>query len=86
MHGQTIYTDGWANDYSWIGALFDAADLSPSFHMENLRALLSDDDAAHWHQIKDQVGRELNLRRHRASADARLLQMTLRRLHTAGPG
>ncbi len=86
LHGQTIYTDGWANDYSWIGALFDAADLSPSFHIENLRALLSDDDAAHWHQIKDQVGRELNLRRHRASADARLLQMTLRRLHAAGPG
>lgn len=86
LHGQTIYTDGWANDYSWIGALFDAADLSPSFHIENLRALLSDSDAARWHQIKDQVGRELNLRRHRASSDARLLQMTLRRLHAAEPG
>ena len=66
--------------------MFDAADLSPAFHIENLRALLSDSDAACWHQIKDQVARELNLRRHRASSDARLLQMTLRRLRTGEPG
>ena len=86
LHGQTIYTDGWANDYSWLGALFDAADLLPSFHIENLRALLSDSEAARWHQIKDQIAGELSLRRHRASADAWLLQMTLRRLRTAEPG
>lgn len=86
LFGQTVYTDGWANDYSWIGALFDAADLSPSFHIENLRALLTDSEAARWHQIKDLVGHELNLRRHRASSDARLLQMTLCRLRVAHPG
>ena len=86
MRGQTVYTDGWANDYSWIGALFDAAGLSPSFHMQNLRALLSDSDSARWHQIKDQVARDLNLRRHRASSDARLLQMTLRQLRRDEPG
>ncbi len=86
LHGQTIYTDGWAHDYSWLGALFNAANLSPSFQIENLRALLSDSEAARWHQIKDQVAGELSLRRHRASADAWLLQMTLRRLRTAKPG
>lgn len=86
LRGQTVYTDGWANDYSWIGTLFDAADLSPSFHIENLRALLTDSEAASWHEIKDQVARELNLRRHRASSDARLLQTTLRRLRTDEAG
>ncbi|MDL2339156.1 MAG: hypothetical protein QFE16_15060 [Pseudomonadota bacterium] len=86
LFGQTVYTDGWANDYSWLGALFDAADLSPSFHIENLRALLSDTEAEHWHAIKDQVGREMKLQRHRASSDARLLQMTLRRLRMTLPG
>lgn len=86
LRGQTVYTDGWANDYSWIGALFDAADLSPAFHIENLRALLTDSDAACWHQVKDQVAHELNLRRHRASSDARLLQMTLRRLRSSEAG
>ena len=59
------------------------AQLSPSFHIENLRALLSESEAENWHTIKDQVSRELNLRRHRASSDARLLQMTLMRLRTA---
>ena len=83
LRGQTIYTDAWANDYSWIGTLFDVAELSPSFRVENLRALLSDSEAACWHATKGLVGRELNLRRHRASSDARLLQMTLRRLRTA---
>ena len=86
LRGQTVYTDGWANDYSWIGTLFDVSDLSPAFHIENLRALLTDSDAARWHQVKDQVAHELNLRRHRASSDARLLQMTLRQLRRDEPG
>lgn len=85
LRGQTIYSDAWANDYSWIGALFDAADLTPSFRVENLRVLLSDAEAACWHATKRLVGHELNLPRHRASSDARLLQMTLRRLRTAAP-
>lgn len=85
LRGQTVYSDGWANDYSWIGALFDAADLSPSFHIESLRVLLSDSEAALWHQIKAQVAGELKLRRHRASSDARLLQMTLCRVHAITP-
>lgn len=86
LRGQTLYSDGWANDYSWLSALYDAANLSPSFHIENLRALLSDSEAALWHQIKAQVAGELKLRRHRASADARLLQMTLRRVHASATG
>lgn len=82
--GLTVYTDGWVNDYSWIGALFDAADLSPGFRLENLRALLQDDEAAQWHEVKRQVLDELGLQRHRASTDARLLQLTLRRLRGQG--
>lgn len=23
---QTVYTDGWANDYTWLSALFEAAE------------------------------------------------------------
>ena len=29
LKGQTVYSDGWANDYSWMGALFNAAEISP---------------------------------------------------------
>lgn len=86
LQGLTVYTDGWANDYTWLGRLFDAAGMSPHFKLDNLRALLSEREANHWHVVKEQVRREQRLQRHRASADARLLQLTLARLRTPLPG
>lgn len=80
LTGQTVYSDGWANDYSWLGSLFDVAGMSPTFKLENLRALLLEDEADHWHAVKAQVARERGVQRHRASADARLLQLTLQRI------
>ncbi len=85
LEGQTVYSDGWANDYSWIAALFDAAELAPHFKLENLRSLLQEDEAEHWHAVKQQVANELGTPRHRASADARLLQATLLRLRAQRP-
>ncbi|MBK6293092.1 MAG: hypothetical protein IPO19_10020 [Rhodoferax sp.] len=80
LNGCVVYSDGWANDYSWLGVLFDVAQLSPRFKLENLRALLRDDEADRWHTVKQQVAQERGAQRHRASADARLLQLTLLRL------
>jgi hypothetical protein len=82
LAGQTVYSDGWANDYSWLGALFDAADMTPAFKLENLRALLDEQQADQWHNVKAQVSSDSGIQRHRASADARLLQLTLIRLRT----
>ena len=82
LAGQTVYTDGWVNDFSWIGALFDAAEMSPAFRLENLRALLNDQQADQWHVVKALVSSERGVQRHRASADARLLQLTLLRLRS----
>ena len=83
LRGQTVYSDGWANDYSWLGALFDAADMTPTFRLENLRLLLTEAEAEQWHQIKAQIGSERGAQRHRASADARMLQLTFQRLRSA---
>lgn len=80
LAGLTVYSDGWANDYSWLGLLFDCADMTPTFKLENLRALLTEQQADQWHTVKAQVSRERGTQRHRASADARLLQLTLQRL------
>jgi hypothetical protein len=81
--GQTVYSDGWANDYSWIGALFDAANLTPRFKLANLRSLLSDVQADQWHTVKQTVLQELGAQRHRASTDARVLQLTLQRVRVS---
>jgi hypothetical protein len=80
LAGQTVYSDGWANDYSWLGILFDAAAMTPAFRLENLRALLSEAEADLWHTVKAQINAERGPHRHRASSDARVLQLTLQRL------
>jgi len=85
LAGQTVYSDGWANDYSWLGALFEACDMTPRFKLENLRALLSEQEADLWHTVKAQVSEERGPHRHRASSDARVLQLTLQRLRHAPP-
>lgn len=83
LAGHTVYSDGWAHDYTWLGALFDAADMTPAFKLENLRALLDEGQADRWHTVKAQVSSERGPQRHRASADARLLQLTVLRLRNA---
>ncbi|MEY4266085.1 MAG: hypothetical protein RIS90_620 [Pseudomonadota bacterium] len=83
LHGQTVYSDGWANDYSWLAALFDAAGISPRFKLESLRALLREEQADRWHAVKAAIVSERGAQRHRASADARLLQLTLQRVTAA---
>jgi hypothetical protein len=80
LAGLTLYSDGWANDYSWLGKLFDTANLSPRFKLDNLRSLLSEEEAQRWHAVKQEVALEARIDRHRASADAKLLQLTLARI------
>jgi hypothetical protein len=85
LAGLTVYCDGWAHDYTWLGVLFEAAGLNPSFKLDNLRVLLSDREAAFWAVIKQQVTTEMRLQRHRASSDAKILQHTLIRLRAPLP-
>ena len=85
LRGLTLYCDGWAHDYVWLNVLFDAAGLTPAFKLDNLRALLTDREAACWATLKKQVTTEMRLPRHRASADAKILQQTLMRLRAPLP-
>lgn len=80
LHGLTLYSDGWAHDYPWLGALYEEAGLVPRFRLDNLRALLTEAQARRWAETRQAVSNELQLTRHRASADARLLQKTLLRV------
>jgi len=77
LHGRTLYCDGWAHDYAWIGALFEAADATPAFKLDNLRALLTDHEAEAWGALKQRVALEMQFERHRASGDAKVLQQAL---------
>lgn len=77
LRGLVVYSDAWAHDYTWLNKLYDAAGMVPNFRLENLRALLTDAQADRWHAMKLTVAERAALTRHRASSDARLLQLTL---------
>ena len=76
LHNKIVYTDGWMHDYVWISRLFDAANLTQRFKLEDLRNVLTEQQQATWHATKDQVLKELNETRHRASIDAKVIQIT----------
>jgi hypothetical protein len=80
LDGQVVYSDGWMNDYAWLATLFDAAAMRPRFRLQHLRVLLDDAQADRPAVVRREVLDELALQRHRASTDARVLQLTVQRL------
>lgn len=76
LANKTVYTDGWAHDYVWLNQLFDSVNLTPNFKIQDLRYILDEQQMAHWHETKTLVTTELNIVRHRASADAKVIQQT----------
>lgn len=79
LRGMTLYSDAWAHDTSWLGRLFDRANLLPRFRVEALQVLMSEMQLRNWTRAREEVSRELSLSRHRASADAWLIQQTFLR-------
>ncbi len=77
LAGRTVYCDNWAHDYAWLARLFESADISPSFKLRHLRELMSEGAAERFDDARDIVARNLQLRRHRASSDARVLQLSV---------
>lgn len=80
LAGEVVYCDGWAHDYAWLGALFEAADAVPRFRLESVARLLDDERLARLPDAQKRARDELGLDRHRASNDARALQIALGRL------
>jgi hypothetical protein len=72
----TVYSDAWSNDSSWLALLFEHADSPQYFHMDTIRSILSEEQLACWDKTKELVIEELKLQRHRASADAKIIQDT----------
>jgi hypothetical protein len=80
LGGRTVYCDGWAHDYAWLGLLFEVAGLVPRFKLESVHRLLDDSRLARLDAERSQAFAALGIGRHRASSDARALQWALDRL------
>jgi hypothetical protein len=79
LGGRTVYCDGWAHDYPWLAALYDEAGLAPGFKLESVRTLLDEAHLARLPDLQRQALQDLGVARHRASADARALQLAIER-------
>lgn len=83
--GQTVYSDAWSYDSSWIGKLYDEAELMQGFKVEALRRILSEQQLSAWEPTRARVVEELALQRHRASSDAMLIQTVFERTSASTP-
>ena len=80
LHGITVYSDAWANDMSWLGKLFDEAEIVQAFKIDSILNLLTEQEKEQWTPLYHQIIAENNAERHRASADALNIQKTYHRL------
>ncbi len=79
LAGSTAYTDAWGMDSSWVALLFERAGLPQRFRLDAVARLLNDEQKAVWADCKSLVRAEMCLSRHRASADALVIQQALER-------
>ena len=79
LAGKTVYTDGWVVDKPWLTRLFHAAGVEMDFTVSSLEMILSPEQMEVWHDTKDQVVEDMELKRHRASYDALIIQEPYKR-------
>ncbi|GAA6134720.1 hypothetical protein NBRC116188_15090 [Oceaniserpentilla sp. 4NH20-0058] len=78
--GTTLYSDAWSFDSSWLGRLFDEAEIIQRFRLDTITRLLTEDEMSHWSDTKDAMVKELQLEIHRAANDVTLLRETFKRI------
>jgi len=82
LAGKVLYTDAWGVDSSWLGLLHERTEIPAHYRLESISTLLNEAQRAGWGELKAQARRELDITRHRASADA----LVLRRAYEASLG
>ena len=80
LRGKTLYSDAWSFDSSWIGRLFDSAEIVQRFRIDTINKLLKPEQVEFWHPTKEKVLEELGLKAHRAGIDVQVLQETYIRI------
>lgn len=80
LKGQVLFSDAWSFDSSWVGRLFDEADLVQRFKIDTLNRLLTEDEMARWSDTKDAMIVEMGLTMHRAANDVKILRATFERV------
>ncbi len=80
LENETVYTDAWGVDSSWLALLHARTEIPARYKLETLSRLLDESDRERWGELKLHVRAEMGMVRHRASADALVLQRAYRRV------
>lgn len=83
LENQTVYSDAWVTDKDWLTKMYYATAVPQRFTLSSLELLLSEAQMQIWDETKLHVIEALGLPRHRASADARIIQETYFRTRAA---
>ncbi|MFC6441379.1 hypothetical protein [Bowmanella sp. JS7-9] len=76
LKDRSVYSDGWVVDNPWLIKLYEACGMQPTFTFSALEMVLSEPQMVVWHAIKQDLTERWPQARHRASADADLIQNT----------
>lgn len=72
----TTYSDAWTHDSPWLNCLFFAAGINPRFHLSPIEMIATEAQLLLWDATKKRLEKRLDIKRHRASGDAYLIQQT----------
>lgn len=72
----TAYSDAWTHDNPWLNRLFFAGRVKPSFHLSPIEMIATEAQLLLWDKTKRLLEKRLDIKRHRASGDAYLIQQT----------
>lgn len=76
LGNSTVYSDAWTHDSPWLNRLFFAGRTNPRFHLSPIELITTEQQLMEWDEAKRRLERQLDIRRHRASCDAYLIQQT----------
>lgn len=82
LKSRTVYSDGWVVDKPWITQLFYRAMVPQLFQVSPIETILSEAQMDLWHETKNDLIQKHDLKRHRASIDAFIIQETYVRTRT----
>lgn len=76
LKNTTVYSDAWVHDSQWLDRLFYRAGIRQEFLISPIESAANEAQLILWDDMKTEVVRTLGLKRHRASADALIIQKT----------
>ena len=76
LKNTTVYSDAWVHDSLWLNRLFYRSRIRQNFFLSPIESAVNEAQLEIWDDVKVDEAQILGLQRHRASADALLIQKT----------